>query len=33
MKKKKIRGYSKKKMKFLSGIYVIFDDTELFEEN
>lgn len=32
MKKRKIKGYSKKKMKFISGIYVLFDDTELFED-
>lgn len=31
MKKKKIKGYCKKKMKFLSGVFNLFDDTELFE--
>lgn len=30
MKKRKIKGYSKKKMKYKSGITIIFDDTELF---
>ena len=29
-KRIKIKGYSKKKMRFLSGIYIIFDDSELF---
>lgn len=32
MKKRKIKGYSKKRMKFLNGITIIFDDTELFED-
>ena len=32
MKKKKIKGYSKKKIKLFSGITIIFDDTELFED-
>lgn len=31
MKKRKIKGYSKKKIKLFSGITIIFDDTELFE--
>lgn len=31
MKKRKIKGVCKKKMKFLSGITIIFNDTELFE--
>lgn len=30
MKKKKIKGYSKKKFILFSGITIIFDDTELF---
>lgn len=33
MKKRKIKGYCKKKMKFKDWIMVLFDDTELFEEN
>ncbi len=33
MKKRKIKGYCKKKMKFRSGITIIFDDTELFEDD
>lgn len=30
MKKRKIKGYCKRKMKFKGGFVVIFDDTELF---
>ncbi len=30
MKKRKIKGICKKKMKFFIGITIIFDDTELF---
>lgn len=33
MKKRKIKGYCKKKMKFISGYYLMFDDTELFEDD
>lgn len=33
MKKRKIKGYCKKKMKFLRGIFALFDDTELFEDD
>lgn len=32
MKKRKIKGYCKKKIKLFSGITIIFDDTELFED-
>lgn len=31
MKKRKIKGYRKNKIKLFSGITIIFDDTELFE--
>lgn len=31
MKKRKIKGYSKKKIKLYSGITILFDDTELFK--
>lgn len=30
MKKKKIKGYSKKRVKYKSGITILFDDTDLF---
>lgn len=33
MKKKKIKGFSKKKMKFKNWMMIMFDDTELFEED
>jgi len=33
MKKKKIKGYSKDKKRYKNWIFIIFDDTELFEEN
>ena len=33
MKKRKIKGYAKKKMKFTKSITVWFDDNELFEED
>ncbi len=33
MKKKRIKGYSKKKMKFLSSMFILFDDTELLKED
>lgn len=33
MKKKRIKGYSKKKMKYKSGITILFDDKELFKDN
>lgn len=32
MKKRKIKGYSKKKIKFISGFYLMFDDNELYSE-
>lgn len=32
MKKRKIKGYIKKKMRFIKSIIVWFDDNELFEE-
>lgn len=32
MKKRKIRGYTKKKMQLKKWLFIIFDDTELFEE-
>lgn len=33
MKKRKIKGYTKKKMKFINWMYILFDDTELFKED
>lgn len=33
MKKRKIKGYKKKKMKFIKSTIVWFDDNELFEED
>ena len=33
MKKKKINGYNKKKMKFVKWVFIIFDDTELLKKD